>query len=53
MKKEYKINNKLIKLALPLFFINILQQLYSVVDIAFVGNIVGKNAITALSSAIK
>lgn len=52
MKKEYKINNKLIKLVLPLFFINILQQLYSVVDIAFVGNIVGKNAITALSSAI-
>lgn len=47
---EGKINSKIIKFALPIFWGNLFQQLYNMVDAVVVGNFVGKDALAAISS---
>lgn len=47
---EGKISKKIILFALPIFLGNLFQQLYNVVDSLVVGNIVGKEALAAVSS---
>lgn len=42
---------KLIRFALPLFGANLLQSLYSIIDMLVVGRIVGKNGLAAISNA--
>ena len=45
------INNKLIIFAFPLLLANLLQGLYSVVDMIFVGRFVGETGLAAISNA--
>jgi len=47
---EGKISKKIILFALPIFLGNLFQQLYNVVDSLVVGNILGKEALAAVSS---
>ena len=42
---------KLIRFAFPLFGANLLQSLYSIIDMLVVGRIVGKNGLAAISNA--
>ncbi|SFD04341.1 MATE family efflux transporter [Butyrivibrio sp. YAB3001] len=44
------ITKNLIKFAIPLFFGQLLQQLYNVVDSVVVGNVLGKEALAAVST---
>lgn len=48
---EGKISQKLILFALPIFFGSLFQQLYNVVDSLVVGNVLGKEALAAVSSS--
>ena len=47
---EGSITKKLIWFAVPLFFGQLLQQLYNVVDSVVVGNVLGKEALAAVST---
>ena len=47
---EGSITKKLISFAIPLFFGQLLQQLYNVVDSVVVGQFVGKEALAAVST---
>jgi putative MATE family efflux protein len=47
---EGKISKKIIIFALPIFLGNLFQQLYNVVDSLVVGNVLGKEALAAVSS---
>jgi putative MATE family efflux protein len=47
---EGKISEKIILFALPIFLGNLFQQLYNVVDSLVVGNVLGKEALAAVSS---
>ena len=47
---EGKISKKIISFALPIFLGNLFQQLYNVVDSLVVGNVLGKEALAAVSS---
>ena len=47
---EGSISKKLIAFAIPLFFGQLLQQLYNVVDSVVVGQFVGKEALAAVST---
>lgn len=47
---EGSISKKIVKFALPIFWGNIFQQLYNVVDSLVIGNYVGRNALAAISS---
>ncbi len=47
---EGSISKKLIMFAIPLFFGQLLQQLYNVVDSVVVGNVLGKEALAAVST---
>ncbi|MEG1043162.1 MAG: MATE family efflux transporter [Oscillospiraceae bacterium] len=47
---EGSISKKIIKFALPIFWGNLFQQLYNVVDSLVVGNYVGRDALAAISS---
>lgn len=47
---EGSIYKKIIKFALPIFFGNLFQQLYNIVDSLIVGNFLGKEALAAISS---
>ena len=47
---EGKVSKKIILFALPIFLGNLLQQLYNVVDSLVVGNVLGKEALAAVSS---
>jgi len=47
---EGKISQKIILFALPIFLGNLFQQLYNVVDSLVVGNVLGKEALAAVSS---
>ncbi|MDD2232567.1 MAG: MATE family efflux transporter [Sphaerochaetaceae bacterium] len=47
---EGKISSKIIQFALPIFWGNLFQQLYSLVDGLVVGNFVGMEALAAISS---
>lgn len=47
---EGSISKKIILFALPIFLGNLFQQLYNVVDSLVVGNILGKEALAAVSS---
>lgn len=47
---EGSIYKKIIMFALPIFWGNLFQQLYNVVDSLIVGNFVGKEALAAISS---
>lgn len=47
---EGKISQKIVLFALPIFFGSLFQQLYNVVDSLVVGNILGKEALAAVSS---
>ncbi|QSX07325.1 MATE family efflux transporter [Sedimentibacter sp. zth1] len=47
---EGKIYSKIIKFALPMFWGNLFQQLYNIVDALVVGNFVGRDALAAISS---
>ena len=47
---EGSITKKLISFAIPLFFGQLLQQLYNVVDSVVVGNVLGKEALAAVST---
>lgn len=44
------IHKKIIKFALPIFWGNLFQQLYNIVDSLIVGNFVGRDALAAISS---
>lgn len=44
------ITKNLILFAIPLFFGQLLQQLYNVVDSVVVGNVLGKEALAAVST---
>ena len=44
------ITKNLIRFAIPLFFGQLLQQLYNVVDSVVVGNVLGKEALAAVST---
>lgn len=44
------IYSKIIKFALPIFWGNVFQQLYNIVDSLVVGNFVGRDALAAISS---
>lgn len=44
------IYKKIIKFALPIFWGNLFQQLYNIVDSLIVGNFVGRDALAAISS---
>lgn len=48
---EGKIWRELIKFAFPLFLGNLFQQLYNIVDSLVVGNVLGKEALAAVSSS--
>lgn len=48
---EGSITKKLITFAIPLFVGQLLQQLYNVVDSVVVGNVLGKEALAAVSTA--
>lgn len=48
---EGKINKKIVLFAMPIFFGNLFQQLYSIVDSLVVGNVLGKDALAAVSSS--
>lgn len=48
---EGKINKKIILFAMPIFLGNLFQQLYSIVDSLVVGNVLGKDALAAVSSS--
>ncbi|NLX61360.1 MAG: MATE family efflux transporter [Tissierellia bacterium] len=47
---EGKISQKIILFALPIFLGSLFQQLYNVVDSLVVGNVIGKEALAAVSS---
>lgn len=47
---EGKISSKIIRFALPIFWGNLFQQLYSLVDGLVVGNFVGMEALAAISA---
>ena len=47
---EGSITKKLVLFAIPLFFGQLLQQLYNVVDSVVVGNVLGKEALAAVST---
>lgn len=47
---EGKISKKIIVFALPIFLGNLFQQLYNIVDSLVVGNVLGKEALAAVSS---
>lgn len=47
---EGSIYKKIIKFAVPIFFGNLFQQLYNIVDSIIVGNFLGKEALAAVSS---
>lgn len=47
---EGKIYSKIVKFALPLFWGNLFQQLYNIVDSIVVGNFSGRNALASISS---
>ena len=47
---EGSITKKLVGFAIPLFFGQLLQQLYNVVDSVVVGNVLGKEALAAVST---
>ncbi|SCG84326.1 putative multidrug resistance protein yoeA [Proteiniborus sp. DW1] len=47
---EGKISKKIILFAFPIFLGNLFQQLYNVVDSLVVGNVLGKEALAAVSS---
>jgi hypothetical protein len=47
---EGSISKKLILFAIPLFLGQLLQQLYNVVDSIVVGNVLGKEALAAVST---
>lgn len=48
---EGKISKKIILFAMPIFLGNLFQQLYNVADSLVVGNVLGKNALAAVSSS--
>lgn len=48
---EGKISKKIILFAMPVFLGNLFQQLYSIVDSLVVGNVLGKDALAAVSSS--
>lgn len=48
---EGKISKKLILFALPIFFGNLFQQFYNVADSLVVGNVLGKEALAAVTSS--
>lgn len=48
---EGKISKKIILFAMPIFWGNLFQQLYNVVDSLVVGNVLGKDALAAVSSS--
>lgn len=48
---EGKISKKIILFAMPIFLGNLFQQLYNVVDSLVVGNVLGKDALAAVSSS--
>jgi len=48
---EGKISKKIILFALPIFLGNLFQQLYNVADSLVVGNVLGKNALAAVTSS--
>lgn len=47
---EGNIQEKMIKFAVPIFLGDLFQQLYNVVDALVVGNVLGENALAAVSS---
>lgn len=47
---EGEIGRKLIRFAIPLFIGNLFQQLYSTIDALIVGNLLGNDALAAVSS---
>lgn len=47
---EGNISKKIMLFALPIFLGNLFQQLYNVVDSLVVGNVLGKEALAAVSS---
>lgn len=47
---EGKISRSIILFALPIFFGNLFQQLYNIVDSLVVGNVIGKEALAAVTS---
>lgn len=46
--KEWKL---IVTFAIPIFFSNLFQSLYNIVDSIIVGNLVGKEALAAVSSS--
>lgn len=48
---EGKIWKQILLFSLPLFCSSVLQQIYNMVDVWFVGNYVGSNAIAAIGGA--
>lgn len=48
---EGKISKKIVLFALPIFLGNLFQQLYNIVDSIVVGNVLGKEALAAVSSS--
>ncbi|WP_347477098.1 MATE family efflux transporter [Clostridium sp. Marseille-P299] len=48
---EGRISKKIVLFAMPIFLGNLFQQLYNVVDSLVVGNVLGKNALAAVSSS--
>lgn len=48
---EGNISKKIMLFALPIFLGNLFQQLYNVVDSLVVGNVLGKEALAAVSSS--
>lgn len=48
---EGKIWKEIVKFALPLFLGNLFQQLYNIVDSLVVGNVLGKEALAAVTSS--
>ena len=48
---EGKISKNIILFAIPIFLGNLFQQLYSIVDSLVVGNVLGKDALAAVSSS--
>jgi len=48
---EGKISKKILLFAMPIFLGNLFQQLYNIVDSLVVGNVLGKDALAAVSSS--
>jgi putative MATE family efflux protein len=48
---EGKISKKIVLFAMPIFLGNLFQQLYHIVDSLVVGNVLGKDALAAVSSS--